>query len=499
MTIFFEGNDFKYEMENVARLFFPLRRFSFGYAPEEEPAEDCLVFIRKETEGGWTLTVKVRTDSFSEDAVSFVPFGEKGENDCEMEFARMLYRLLQKATGVTPRWGVLTGIRPVKRLQFAMDSGVSREEAMAEMREEGLVSEEKIRLTMQIADVQKELLSDLQPNDFSLYVSIPYCPSRCSYCSFVSHSIDQPKAKKLLPEYLSHLVQEIAFTAKLARETGLRLRSVYIGGGTPTALTAEQLKLVTDAVREHFDPPKELEYTIEAGRADTITPEKLQVIRDAGANRISINPQSFEDSVLAAVGRKHTALQVEECYRLAQGYGLEAINMDLIAGLPTDTPEGFRYSLDRAIALAPENITVHTLSVKRAADLFAERDGSEDYSDVQAMVDYTGKAMEAAGYIPYYLYRQKNIVGNLENVGYAKPGFYGKYNVYIMEEVQTILAVGAGAVSKVVRPGRIDRVFNYKYPYEYLSRFSDILTRKESLRELLKGGDGLGDRPEGTA
>lgn len=214
MTIFFEGNDFKYEMENVARLFFPLRRFSFGYAPEEEPAEDSLVFIRKETEGGWTLTVKVRTDSFSEDAVSFVPFGEKGENDCEMEFARMLYRLLQRATGVTPRWGVLTGIRPVKRLQFAMDSGMSREEAMAEMREEGLVSEEKIRLTMQIADVQKELLSDLQPNDFSLYVSIPYCPSRCSYCSFVSHSIDQPKAKKLLPEYLSHLVQEIALDRK---------------------------------------------------------------------------------------------------------------------------------------------------------------------------------------------------------------------------------------------------------------------------------------------
>ena len=183
---------------------------------------------------------------------------------------------------------------------------------------------------------------------------------------------------------------------------------------------------------------------------------------------------------------------------MARGYGFEAINMDLIAGLPTDTLEGFCRSLDRAVSLGPENITVHTLSVKRAADLFAEMDGSEDYSAVQAMVDYTGKTMAAAGYLPYYLYRQKNTVGNLENVGYAKPGYYGKYNVYIMEEVQSILAVGAGGVSKIVRPGRIDRVFNYKYPYEYLARFSDILTRKDALRGMLKGGLGDGDRPEGT-
>ena len=496
MTIFFNGNDFKYEMENVARLFFPLRRFSFVYDSTDFPEEDYLAFLRSED---GELTVRVRVGGFAEDAVSRVEKGEKYETDCEMEFARMLYRLLQKATGVTPRWGILTGIRPVKRFQHSLDSGKSRQEALDEMTRDCLVSEEKARLAMQISDIQRELLADMEPRDFSLYVSIPYCPSRCSYCSFVSHSIDHPKAKKLLPDYLNHLVQEIAFTANLARETGLRLRSVYIGGGTPTSLTAEQLKQVTDAVREHFDPPADMEYTIEAGRADTITPEKLRVIREAGANRISINPQTFEDSVLQAVGRRHTANQVVECYELARGCGFEAINMDLIAGLPTDTPEGFRRSLDRAIRLGPENITVHALSVKRAADLFAEMDGSEDYSAVQAMVDYTGKAMAEAGYLPYYLYRQKNTMGNLENVGYAKPGHFGRYNVYIMEEVQSILAVGAGGVSKVVRPGRIDRVFNYKYPYEYLARFSDILTRKESLRELLKGGDGLGDRPEGTA
>ncbi|MGI5857196.1 MAG: coproporphyrinogen dehydrogenase HemZ [Candidatus Merdivicinus sp.] len=498
MTIFFSGNRFKYEMENVARLFFPLRRFSFVYDSEEYPEADYLAFIRRENVSGGELTVRVREGGFDETAVSQVKMGEGYENACEMEFARMLYRLLQKITGVTPKWGVLTGIRPVKRLQYAMDSGKSRQQAMDEMTEECLVSNEKAQLAMQIADIQKGLLADLEPRDFSLYVSIPYCPSRCSYCSFVSHSIDHPKARKLLPEYLDFLVKEIAFTANLSCEMGLRLRTVYIGGGTPTALTAEQLRQVTNAVREYFDPPENLEYTIEAGRADTITPEKLQVIRDAGANRISINPQTFEDSVLEAVGRRHTANQVVECYQLARGYGFEAINMDLIAGLPTDTLEGFRRSLDRAVALGPENITVHALSVKRAADLFAEMDGNEDYRAVQAMVDYTGKAMTAAGYLPYYLYRQKNTVGNLENVGYAKPGYFGKYNVYIMEEVQSILAVGAGGVSKIVRPGRIDRVFNYKYPYEYLARFSDILTRKDALRGMLKGGLGDGDGPEGT-
>ncbi len=497
MTLCFNGNDFKYEMENVARLFFPLRRFSYIYGGEL-PEKDFLAFIRREVSEGGELEVRIQDENFAETAISFVKQGPQYENRCEMEFARMLYRLLQKDTGITPKWGVLTGIRPVKRLQIDMESGKSRQEAMAEMTEGCLVSEEKAHLAMQICEIQKEILADSKPNDFSLYVSIPYCPSRCSYCSFVSHSIDHPKAKKLLPDYLDSLVKEIDFTSKIYRELGLRLRSVYIGGGTPTVLTAEQLRQVTDAVRTYFDPSPELEYTIEAGRADTITAEKLQVIKDAGANRISINPQTFEDSVLQAVGRRHTANQVVECYRLARTFGFEAINMDLIAGLPTDTLEGFCHSLQKAVELAPENITVHTLSVKRAADLFSQMNGSEDYQAVQAMVDETARVMEKAGYLPYYLYRQKNTLGNLENVGYAKPGFYGRYNVYIMEEVQSILAVGAGGVSKVVKPGSIDRVFNYKYPYEYLSRFSDILARKEQLKELLKGGLADGNRPERT-
>ena len=229
-----------------------------------------------------------------------------------------------------------------------------------------------------------------------------------------------------------------------------------------------------------------MEYTIEAGRPDTITREKLQVIYDAGANRVSINPQSFEERVLEAVGRKHTAQQVVDCYNMARQFGFDTINMDLIAGLPGDTLEGFQRSLDKALELGPENITVHALSVKRAADLYAQRNGSEDYSAAQKMVAYACQELTGAGYLPYYLYRQKNIVGNLENVGYAKPGHIGLYNIFIMEEVQHIAAVGAGAVSKAVFPGRIERVFNYKYPYEYIGKFADILSRKEQFGAFLK-------------
>ena len=487
MTILFNGNRFKYEMENVARLFFPLQHFQFQYDTTEFPSDDFLAFFREEYETEAELTVTVRQGDYFRQEKSRVSLSvAEYENECEAEFARMLYRILEELTGVHPRWGILTGIRPVHRIQHGLDSGKSRREINEEFSSRFYVSEEKIRLSNLIFDQQAPVIESISPKDFSLYVSIPYCPSRCSYCSFVSHSITQQKAKKLIPEYLNYLVKEINFTSEIARDCGLRLRSIYIGGGTPTVLEPEQLAQITDCVKNAFTLIPEVEYTIEAGRADTITQQKLDVIRNAGAGRISINPQTFEDGVLRAVGRNHTANQVVECYEMARATGFDCINMDLIAGLPTDTPDGFARSLQRAIFLQPENITVHALSVKRAADLYATMDGSEDYRAVQQMVDFSGNELPQNGYLPYYLYRQKNTLGNLENVGYAKPGYIGLYNIFIMEEVQHILAVGAGAVSKVVRPGRIDRFFNFKYPYEYISGFSDILERKNALRNLLK-------------
>lgn len=486
MTIYFNGNRFQYEMENVARLFYPLRRFQFRFEADAYEEGDYLAFRREITESGADLTVTVREGDFFETESAQVSAGEKFDSRCEEEFARILYRILEKHTGVHPQWGILTGIRPVKRFQHGLDAGQSLEETRREFREKYYVSDEKIALAEQISRVQQPVLKSVSLQDYSLYISIPYCPSRCSYCSFVSHSIDHPKAKKLIPDYVNLLVKEIFFTAEICRNSGGNLRSIYIGGGTPTALSAEQLKTITDAVKAAFRPEPGMEYTIEAGRPDTITREKLQVIYDAGANRVSINPQSFEERVLEAVGRKHTAQQVVDCYNMARQFGFDTINMDLIAGLPGDTLEGFQRSLDKALELGPENITVHALSVKRAADLYTQRNGSEDYSAAQKMVAYACQELTGAGYLPYYLYRQKNIVGNLENVGYAKPGHIGLYNIFIMEEVQHIAAVGAGAVSKAVFPGRIERVFNYKYPYEYIGKFADILSRKEQFGAFLK-------------
>ena len=300
-------------------------------------------------------------------------------------------------------------------------------------------------------------------------------------------------------EYVELLSRELEQTAAIARDTELTLDSIYIGGGTPTALSAVQLQRVTDAIAANFDVAAAREYTIEAGRADTIDQEKLTVIASAGQPlpqgiRISVNPQTFNDAVLRGIGRRHTARQAEDAFRLARDTGIATINMDFIAGLPGDTVESFFATMDRAVQLRPENITVHTLTVKRSADLFQEEGIRERLSadQTQCMTEYAQQLLIGAGYRPYYLYRQKNTVGNLENVGYALPGSESRYNVFIMDEIQTILACGAGGVTKVVSQAPqlcespIRRMFNYKYHFEYIERFDEILRRKEEVRSWLQ-------------
>lgn len=481
MTIFYKGNSFKYEMENILKLFFPVERFKHIYDSSEYPPDEYVVIeVESVDEKTDNLFVTVKAGEFNKTLKTL----NHSKADSEMESARLLYTLLEELTGIRPQWGVLTGIRPVKWVQRRLQDSKSFEEIKNEFSEKLYIADDKIDLSFRIAQNQKEILSENNSKDFSLYVSIPYCPSRCSYCSFVSHAITGQKAKTLLPEYLEKLVKEIAFTAEKADKIGLCLKTVYIGGGTPTALSASELKMVTDAIEYYFSP-KNLEYTIEAGRADTIDREKLEVIKNANANRISINPQTFDDSILKLIGRKHTAKQVKDCYNLARGMGFSSINMDFIAGLPSDTFEGFSKSIKEALNLSPENITVHTLSLKRSSQLFNELNAKGDYSEVQKMVDFTYKTLTDNGYEPYYLYRQKNTIGNLENVGYSKQGHFGKYNVYIMDEIQTILAVGAGAVTKIVLPDDIVRFYNYKYPYEYISGFDDIIAKKEEAFKLL--------------
>ena len=326
-----------------------------------------------------------------------------------------------------------------------------------------------------------ELDKDIGPDDISLYVGIPFCPSRCYYCSFVSSTTAQ--SGHLIEPYLDTLCREIEETAALVRETGKRVQSVYIGGGTPTTLDEKQLARLLAVLEKSFDFSALREYTVEAGRPDTITPEKLAALRAAGVGRVSINPQSMEDAVLAAIGRRHSAQDVLRAYQEARRAGFDAINMDVIAGLTGDTADSFARTIDTLIGLAPENITVHTLAIKRGADLTDKAAASAQRDTVSRMLDGAAQALQTAGYGPYYLYRQKFTAGGFENVGWCKPDTECFYNVTMMEELQTILSLGAGGVSKRVEraTGWIERTNNPKYPLEYIRAADRLADGKRKL------------------
>lgn len=468
MTLIFANHSFQYEIERLFRSFFPPVKIALSFDPADALGEYCLT-QRENTPQGITLRVSLCAEGKALSREETVP-AETSEKEQERVLSVLLYRVLSEFTGLVPPWGILTGVRPVKLLSEMSES---------DAKERLLVSPEKLALSHRISAVQAPIVAQIPPRSFSLYVSIPFCPSRCSYCSFVSHSVD--KAAGRMEEYLEKLVQELSLTADIAKRLGLGLDTIYFGGGTPTTLSAEQLKRLFAAL-DVFDRSKVREFTVEAGRPDTITREKLLAIKQAGAGRISVNPQTMRDSVLNAVGRRHTTAQTEAAYALAREVGFDCINMDLIAGLPTDDVEGFRQSLDRVCELAPENITVHSLSLKRAATLFHEQD-RELRGGAAQMIDYTHRTLSAHGYSPYYLYRQKNTADNRENTGYAKPGTESLYNTFIMEELQTILAVGAGASTKLVdrEGGRITRLANFKYPYEYIDRFNEIVEQKRGI------------------
>lgn len=483
MTICFIGNSFKYETEAVMKLFLPLVTFDFLFEEYPDKEGDICKVERIPHEGEYTLSVSVSLDGKTEIETASRT-GDYCDKTDEAELCRMLYRIMQRLTDITPAWGCLTGIRPVKKVNKLIDEGHDKADIFNILKKEYYVSDEKLELAYQTALAQSEPLKALDKRSYSLYVSVPFCPSRCSYCSFVSHSIESSGAKKLLPQYVEKLCEEIAETAAIARELDLRLDTIYIGGGTPTALSAEQLEAVMGAVKKNFDISKIREYTVEAGRSDTITEKKLEVIRNFGATRISVNPQTMNDSVLKAIGRRHTAEDVVDAFNTARRLGFDNINMDTIAGLPTDSPEGFKHTIETLCGLDPESITIHTLTVKRSSDLFSKEERNVD-SRIGEMVSFGQKKLLETGYLPYYLYRQKNTVENLENVGFAKAGYECLYNIYIMEEAQTILAVGAAGSTKLVNTetGKIERLFNYKFPYEYISRYGKMMEKKDGITE----------------
>lgn len=467
MTLIFCNHSFQYEIERLFRSFFPPVKIQLSHDKADAKGEYCLTERSVgDSEIRLSVTFCAEKMLYAAECVSC----DTAPKEQERVMSVLLYGVLSEYTGIAPPWGILTGIRPIKTL-----SQYSGREA----REKLLVSEEKLELAKKISDLQSTAAAQVPPRSYSLYVSVPFCPTRCSYCSFVSHSVDKAAAR--MEEYVGKLIEELKLTAETASQLGLRLDTIYFGGGTPTTLSAEQLKRLFAAL-DCFDRSAVREFTVEAGRPDTITREKLTAIKQAGAGRISVNPQTMNDSVLQAIGRHHTAAQTEQAYYLAREVGFECINMDIIAGLPTDDFAGFMHSLDTVCGLAPENVTVHSLSLKRGARLFRDRDiGSS--GGAAEMVDYAHKTLARQGYVPYYLYRQKNTADNRENTGYSIPGCESLYNMYIMEELQTILAVGAGASTKLVDTtgGRIQRIVNFKYPYEYIDRFDDIIAMKKDI------------------
>ncbi len=473
MNLYVKNNRFWFELENLTRLFFPNEKINVH--KEFSVYEPPYVF----SELSDKITVSVRIADFYREMTSLL---KSDDNSNELAVVTLLYKILSEYSGISQPWGLLTGVRPVKLLR-KISGEIGTEAALDRFTSEFFVSKDKAELACMTEKNERKIIELSKPESFSLYVGIPFCPSRCSYCSFVMSSVE--RAQKLIEPYVDLLCEELRATAKAARDLGLRLESVYFGGGTPTTLSAEQLNKVLSTVNSEFDMTTCREFTVEAGRPDTVTDDKLISLKENNVERISINPQTVNDDVLRAIGRKHTAEQFYDAFNLARKHGFNNINTDLIAGLPSDTVQSFRNSLDSMLRLNAESITVHALCMKRASSL--SLDGKilnrEEALSAREMLGYAQSRLSAEKYIPYYLYRQTRMVGNLENVGWSKPGCESLYNVYVMDETHTILACGSGGVTKLRDSGSdfLKRVFNFKYPYEYIGRFDEILQRKSEI------------------
>ncbi len=404
--------------------------------------------------------------------------GKKETRNC---FKRMMYDMLSALTGRELPWGTLTGVRPTKIVYGLLEENKSEQEIIDYLKKEYYVSTRKGKLAIKVAENEKRLLEKIDYNNgYSLYAGIPFCPTTCLYCSFTSYPLAVWRDK--VDTYVDAMLKEMAFTAQLMKDK--TLDTFYMGGGTPTTLEADQLDRVLGFFESRFDTSALKEYTIEAGRPDSITRDKLMVMKRHGVNRISINPQTMNDDTLKLIGRHHSVAQVKEAFKLARDCGFDNINMDLIIGLPGETEEHIKRTMEEVAALAPDSLTVHSLAIKRAANLNIFWDKYKAYSMINTddIINMTADCAAAMEMEPYYLYRQKNMAGNFENVGYSKPGKEGVYNILIMEEKQTIVALGAGSITKRVFPdGRIERCENVKDVAQYIARIDEMIERKQKL------------------
>lgn len=474
MILRINGDINRYYIQTLSMIFFPGASFPMDEQPGPGVPELDLVLTKTDTgyravtevclDGAVARAEKERVDdgSFSDERLRKLVVGES------------VISALGDLMEYRPSWGIMTGVRPSKVATEMLNAGLSKTRTRKTLVFEYFVFPKKAVLATDVALNERSVIAGTSFGNFSLYVSIPFCPSRCSYCSFVSYT--SKRFLSLIPDYLDRLIVDLRRVMTEAKKIGLRLRSVYFGGGTPTILDPDQMRKILSVLFELCGDELPEEFTFESGRPDTITAEKMQILKEFGIKRISVNPQTLSNDVLEGIGRHHTVEDFYRAYATAREAGIEIINTDLIAGLPGDNFRKFSASVDGIIALKPENVTVHTFCVKRSAALNQEEGiYSMRGGDVGKCVDYSQIKLQQAGYIPYYMYRQKNTVGNFENVGFALPGYEGKYNIYMMEEVHSVLAVGAGAVSKFVSPANggkpiIKRYFNSKYPYEYLDR-----------------------------
>ena len=488
MKLFIDGDINNYYVQTLCMLFFPGAKFS----QEEELTEnsDVLSLTMRTSESGVTAYAEMRSGGKSVKKEWYEPYRE---GVTKVKSAKIASGVAVLAAGealfeCTPPWGIMTGVRPAKIALPYVQSGMTTSQVRDALCSEYFLNPKKAALLTDIAEKEAVIIKNTPNDTCSVYVSIPFCPTRCAYCSFVSYSTK--RLLSMIDDYLEKLYQDIDRIFDNINRLGLRVLTVYVGGGTPTVLNADQIAALLGKITSRVDPATLAEFTYEAGRPDTVTVEKMRVIKSFGVTRVSVNPQTLNDMVLDSIGRHHTTDDFYRAYSIARDSGIKHINTDLIAGLPSESFTSFSRSVDEIIKLRPDNITFHTFCVKKAADIL--KTGNDVYSrtggDTGKSVDYSQVAAGLAGYMPYYIYRQKNTVGNFENVGYALDGAEGLYNIYMMEEIHSVFAAGAGAVTKLVaKDGSvIKRAAMPKYPYEYLS--TEIYDRVSSERDDLIEG-----------
>lgn len=480
VQLILSNNDYQYDIHSLVKAFYPNEEIKFGTVEDLDKDAELQIFIQFDANKIQIKALKDARELYNSEE----PGNLKEKSIYKNIYKRMIYHCLNHITGKELPWGTLTGVRPTKIALERLEQNVPKDQIADFMNKEYLCSDEKINISLQVAERELTLLKEMDyKKGYSVYVGIPFCPSTCLYCSFTSYSSE--KFGNLIEEYLKALYKEITFAATCLQNK--KLTTVYLGGGTPTTLTAEQLDGLLSHIENSFDFTHVMEYTVEAGRPDSITYEKLQVLKDHQVNRISINPQTMRQKTLDLIGRKHSVEQVVQAYHMAREIGHQNINMDLIIGLPGEDKDDVAYTLKEIDKLQPDSLTVHTLALKRAARLNIEKSNYKDLkaTDTVEMQHLTTEYTSKAGYLPYYLYRQKNMAENLENVGYAKFGKEGLYNILIMEEKQTILALGAGASSKFVfhEENRLERVENVKSLKDYIERIDEMIERKRSFIE----------------